>query len=340
MAIDDAGLSDATTLIVTPARFPAVARADGHYESVYLKACHPDGGLGVWIRYTVHKRPGEAPKGYVWFTLFDAESGVVASKAATAAPAADREHLIRLGENAFAPGRVRGTAPSPQLDAAWDLSFTGREAPVWHFPRPWMYTTRLPRTKVLSPYPGVRVSGRLQAGARSVEVDAWPGTVGHNWGSEHAQRAIWIHGANFAGHEDAWLDLAIGRVKLGPATTPWVANGVLFCEGRRYRLGGPRHLLATSIAEAHERCRFRVAGADIRVSGDACAPTERFVGWSYAQPSGQERQTINCSIADLRLEVDRPGSPGLELEVCQAAAYELQMAERSPRIPLQPFVDG
>ncbi len=29
----------------------------------------------MWIRYTVHKRPGEAPTGSLWFTLFDRSAG-------------------------------------------------------------------------------------------------------------------------------------------------------------------------------------------------------------------------------------------------------------------------
>ena len=339
MAFADARESDAPALI-SPARFPTVARRDGHYESVYLKACHPEGGLGVWIRYTIHKRPGAAAKGFVWFTLFDTASGVVACKARTAAPTADAEQLMRLGENVFAPGRASGRAPSPALDAAWELTFTGSDAPVWHYPRPWMYSAALPRTKVLSPYPGVRFSGRLRAGPRTVEVDGWPGTVGHNWGTEHAHRAIWLHGANFSGDPDAWLDLAIGRVKLGPLVTPWVANGVLCYEGRRHRLGAGRYLTATRIAEDHERCRFTVAGPGVRVTGEASAPPERFVGWIYTQPTGEQRQTINCSIADLRLEVTQSGRPPLALEVRQGAAYELQMAEHYPAIAVQPFADG
>ncbi len=339
MANPDARGSDALPLVCA-ARFPDVALAAGHYESVYLKACHPDGGLGVWIRYTVHKRPGQPAKGFVWFTLFDAAQGIAASKVQTAAPSAGSGYLVRLGDNEFAPGRVRGSAPSPSLDASWELEFSGDQDPVWHFPQRWMYRAPLPRTKVLSPYPSVTFSGRLSAGERTVEVDGWPGTVGHNWGSEHAHRAIWLHGANFAGHPEAWLDVAIGRVKLGPLVTPWVANGVLHCEGRRHRLGGPRHLRATNIQEDHERCRFTLAGDGITVRGQARAPREHFVAWTYAQPSGQERQTINCSIADLELELLAPGRPPLALEVRQGAAYELQMAERYPAIPLQPFADG
>src|SRR5438105_14025899 len=58
----------------TRARFPDVPHDAGHYESFYLRAAHPSEPLGIWIRHTVHKRPGEEPKGSIWFTLFDAEA--------------------------------------------------------------------------------------------------------------------------------------------------------------------------------------------------------------------------------------------------------------------------
>ena len=57
----------------TRARFPDVEAKAGHYESFYLKASDPAAPRGIWIRYTVHKRPGEAPRGSLWFTLFGPE---------------------------------------------------------------------------------------------------------------------------------------------------------------------------------------------------------------------------------------------------------------------------
>ncbi len=56
------------------ARFPKVAAKRGHYESFYIKACQPGGGQGIWIRHTVHKRPGAEPNASIWFVLFDREA--------------------------------------------------------------------------------------------------------------------------------------------------------------------------------------------------------------------------------------------------------------------------
>ena len=55
-------------------RFPKVAAKAGHYESFYIKACRPGGGQGIWIRHTVHKRPGAEPKASIWFVLFDRDA--------------------------------------------------------------------------------------------------------------------------------------------------------------------------------------------------------------------------------------------------------------------------
>lgn len=335
---DRADLAPTNPRLVSPARFPAVSSAAAHYESFYLKACHPAGGLGVWIRYTVHKRPRAEPKGFVWFTLFET-SGPLASKAEYPSPIADEAHYIRMGDCDFAPGRVVGKAVSQQLDSEWELQFAGSEPPVWHLPG-WMYEAPFPRTKVLSPHPHVTFRGWLRCGDRMIDVDGWPGTVGHNWGAEHAKRAIWIHGDNFEGHEDAWLDLVLGRVAVGPFTTPWIANGELSLDGCRHRLGGVHRLRSTSVEDTIENCRFRLAGNEMTIEGTAGASREAFVGWIYAQPNGGEHQTINCSIADLRLVISDGGFASEILEAKGGAAYELQMEERYPRIPVQPFPDG
>jgi hypothetical protein len=320
-------------------RFPSVPLGRAHYESFFLKACHPSGGLGVWIRYTVHKPPNSPARGFTWFTLFDAANGVLASKAGPTHPQTAPGAYVRLGQSVFTPDGAAGDAASSQLEAGWELRFDGDAPPVWHLPR-WAYGSPLPRTKLLSPQPEVFVSGSVRAGERRLELDGWPGTVGHNWGSEHAHRSIWIHGTNFRGHADAWVDLALARVKLGPFITPWIANGELRLDGRRHRLGGIERVRSTAVEEVVESCHFRVGGDGIQVSGRVGAARENFVGWLYAKPKGGERQTINCSIADLRLDVTRRGAGAVALEAMGGGAYELQMEERYPEIPVQPFSDG
>jgi hypothetical protein len=299
----------------------------GHYESFYLKLCHPSEPLGAWIRYTVHKRPGAEPTGSLWFTLFE-PSGPTAAKLTLPGPAADGTDWLRVGEARIG---ADGASGSIGEDVAWRLALEGAEEPLLHLPAAWLYRAPLPRTKLLSPAPAALFSGGLTVGGRSIDVDGWRGMAGHNWGAQHAERWIWLHGLT----EDAdWLDVGLGRVRIGPLTTPWVANGVL-------SIAGDRHVMRrVKVTEYPAHCTFTLSGRGIEVRGTVEAPQERFVGWVYADPGGSEHHAVNCSIAEMRLRVSRRGGASTELLVSSGAAYELGMRERDHGIAIQPFPDG
>jgi hypothetical protein len=327
----------------TAAVFPGVARSAGHYESFYLRASHPSEPLGVWIRHTIHKRPGGDPTGSVWFTLFEA-GGPSASKVTVGPEAVGVPDggYIRVGDSTITPGRAAGAAPSDQLEPTWDLSFEAGAPAFRHLPRGWMYRAPVPRTKTLSPHPSTRFSGRVEVGGRTIELDGWRGMVGHNWGAEHAERWIWTNGMGFDEYEDAYLDAAIGRIKVGRYTTPWIGNGVLFLDGEEHRLGGIERTRATVVRDTPQGAQLVLPGKGVKVSGRVGAEHSRFVGWEYADPdpSSGAHNTVNCSIASMTLTVEREGRPAVELHSEYGATYELGMRETDHGVPLQPFGDG
>jgi hypothetical protein len=327
----------------TEARFPELSRKAGHYESFYIKASRPDGGLGVWIRHTVHKRPRSEPTAALWFTLFDAEAdGPTAAKAtypATELSAGDGAY-IRIDGAVLEPGRARGEIRVEGLEASWELTFTDEAEPLRHLPYGWMYRAPLPRTKFLSPYPNARYSGLLRVRDREIELEGWPGMIGHNWGAEHAERWTWVQGAGLGGSDRTYFDLAAGKIKLGPWTTPWVANGLLVLDGEELRLGGLDRVRHTEIRDRPTGCEFTLPGRDLTVSGRVSAEAKDFVAWRYADPDGGEHNTLNCSIADLELTLERPGRAPQRLETRGGAAYEIGMKETDHGIPVQRYADG
>jgi hypothetical protein len=336
----------------TGAIFPRVARGAGMYESFYLRAVAPDQPLGVWIRHTVHKAPGQPPRGSIWCTVFDAAHGrPFMHKLTTDALSVPAGGWIAVGPPADgAAGQVpaEGAALTPREargrcgPAHWELAWSTREPELRHLGRGVLYRLPVPRTKLTSPAPAADFEGRVQVeGKGPLEVRQWRGMIGHNWGSEHAERWIWLHGIGFSEDPGAWLDVAVGRVKVGGRLTPWIANGAVSVDGRRYRLGG-LGARGTRVEEGVEGCAMRLAGeSGLSLQLHARVPPQSAAGWRYADPDGSPHDVVNCSVCALELELRLPGAGGERtLRTAHGGAYELGMREQDHGVPLAPFSDG
>jgi hypothetical protein len=329
--------------VSTRAVFPAVPERAGMYESFYLRAVSPTEPVGLWIRHTVHKDPGRGPRGSVWCTVFDAHRGrPFMHKLTTDRLSVPDDAWIALGDGAgegavLGPGRAWGRCG----ETRWSLSFRSLERELRHLSREWLYRAPLPRTKLTSPLPSAEFDGVIELEGRPVELRAWPGMVGHNWGSEHAERWIWLHGVAFEGAPAAWLDVALGRVRIAGRLTPWIANGALAIDGRRYRLGG---LAARGlrVAESGGGCALTLPGEDgLTVEARADVPGKAAAGWRYSDPGGGDHDVVNCSVSALELHLRLPGGRGARtLHTAHGAAYELGMRERDHGVPIAPFADG
>ncbi|HMD56410.1 MAG TPA: hypothetical protein VKG82_02945 [Solirubrobacteraceae bacterium] len=322
----------------TSAVFPSAPARRGLYESFYLRASSPAQPLGVWIRYTVHKRDGAAPRGSLWCTLFDARRPrPFQHKHTTARLSVPDGGWIAIDQAVLGPGGADG-ACGP---ASWSLRFTRQQGELRHLRPDWLYRAPLPRTKLTSPAPLARVSGSFQlAGEGAIELDQWPGMIGHNWGSEHAERWIWLHGAGFAEAPEAWLDVGLGRIRIAGRMSPWVANGALALDGRRHRLGGPG-ARGLHVAERPGGASIHLPGArGVALAAEIGAPSALTAGWRYADPDGGEHDVLNCSLAAVDLTLSLPGSAPRRLTSDHGGAYELGMRERDHGVPIAPFGDG
>ncbi len=319
--------------------FPSARARTGMYESFYLRAVSPTEPVGVWLRHTVHKAPGERPQGSVWCTVFDASRGrPYMHKLSTDELSAPGGDWIRVGESTMGPGRAEGRCGQ----ASWSLRFDSNEPELLHLSPHWLYRLPLPRTKLTSPAPAARFSGVLElVGREPLMLEDWHGMVGHNWGAEHAERWIWLHGVDFHDAPDAWLDVALGRIKLAGRLTPWVANGALSVGGRRWRIGG-LGARGTSVDESATGCSLRLAGEDgLSLHAAVEVPGESAAGWRYADPDGGLHDVVNCSVASLDLSVvHADGSAPVDLRSDHGVAYELGMRERDHGVPIAAFTDG
>jgi hypothetical protein len=321
--------------------FPGADIGAGMYESFYLRAVSPEEPVGAWIRYTVHKRPGHVPSGSLWCTVFDSSAGApFMHKHTTTVLAAPAGSWIEIGgDSRLGPGIAEG-ACGP---AHWSLRFNTDEPELRHLKQAWLYKAPLPRTKLTSPAPAASFDGTIVLEGpptRTLQLRGWQGMVGHNWGSEHAERWIWLHGIGFEENPSAWLDVALGRVLVAGRLTPWMASGAISLDGHRLRLGG-LGARGLKVAESPARCTLSLPGEDgLTVEAHVNTPPVTSAGWRYADPDGGEHDVVNCSVAALALNVRPLGEAARTLHTAHGAAYELGMRERDHGVPLAPFTDG
>jgi hypothetical protein len=324
----------------TAAVFPGAQTGAGMYESFYLRAFSPREPVGVWIRHTAHKTPGQPVRGSLWCTFFDARRPrPFMHKLSGENLAVPADGWIAVGEHAdMGPGHAQGACG----DARWSLRYSSAEPELRHLSPDWLYRAPLPRTKLTSPAPLASFEGVFElAGHPPIELEGWPGMVGHNWGSEHAERWIWLHACGFRNASTAWLDVALGRLKIAGRMTPFVANGALSIDGRRYRIGGI-FARGLRVHENVEGCELRLRGErGLTIRGRVRVPAGSQAGWRYADPAGPEHDVVNCSISALELDVQLPGAgPARKLQTAHGCAYELGMRERDHGVPIAPFPDA
>ena len=319
----------------TEARFVEAAPGTGMYESWYARLVSPDGSLAIWIRYTIDKLPGQEATGTIWFTLFDREAERPLARRLTGQPAsAPVNTWVRIGDSTAGPAGLHGEC----FEASWQLRFEPLAPVLFHLPRPRFYELPLPKTKPISPVPLGEFNGAIRCGEREINVDDWRGMIGHNWGTEHAERWIWLHGSNFEQDQDSWIDVVMGRIRVGGRLLPWAANGAVFSDGEFRRIGG---VFAPGVDVNETPLRLK-AGLPVAGKGylelEVDSPANLTIGWQYgdpADPGGEHHEVANCSAARMEAKLTMPGNaPPVTFTTSRGAVYELGMTETDHGIPV------
>jgi hypothetical protein len=300
------------------------------YESWFVSARDPVSPRALWIRHT-RLRSGAGPESAaLWCTVADpglGEQPVVVKQVFGAFPPGA----------AAGPGQFRGTAAMAGQNARWDLAITSGQPAVRPLRPAVLYRAPLPRTKLEASVPDGLVAGLLEVDGRRIEVNQWRGTIGHNWGTEHADRWVWLHAAGFAAAPQAWLELALARIKVGPARSPWTAIGAVSFGGDLVLLGGLGR--RPQVSANPGRLTARIPAPAGRLYLTVSTADDHAVVVAYADPRGGTRLVRHAALATVKLSF-RSRAHG-ELAVSgTCGAYEYGTSQHLPGITPQPLPDG
>jgi hypothetical protein len=293
------------------------------YESWFISARDPAAPRALWIRHT-RLRPVTGPESAaLWCTVVDHDLGerpTVIKEVFGAVPA----------DASAAPGRFSGAAAMAGQTARWDLAISGGGAPLRPLRPAVLYRAPLPRTKLEAAVPDGQVTGTLMLDGHQIEVNQWRGTVGHNWGTEHADRWVWLHAAA----PQAWLELVLARIKVGPVRSPWTAMGALSLGGELRPLGGLGRRPRVSAGPGHLTASVPAPGGQVEMTVSVTGVDAATV--TYADPGGGTRLVTHAALAMVELTIPRHGQPALTM----AGAYEYGTSEQLPGFLPRPLPSG
>jgi hypothetical protein len=304
-------------------------QVQGHYESFFLRANHPERPLAFWIRYTIFspKLHPENAQGELWAVFFNGETGrhsVVKNALPFKECLFDHTKFhARVGEAWLTSRGLYGSVYGSEHAISWDLSYDGECKPLLLFPFK-LYFTKIPAAKSLVPLPMARFKGKLQVDGETVDIADWVGSQNHNWGSRHTDLYAWGQVAGFDTHPQSFLELATGKIKIGPFWSPALTPIVLRHAGKEYAANSLLQLVKARGAFDYFTWKFRSKTPLLEISGTITARPEDFVGLSYRNPPGKAKYCLNSKIASCRLNfTDLKDGFSDILETRNRAAFEI-----------------
>ena len=311
----------------------------GHYESWFLRANDPNSERAFWIRYTLFIAADNRPAlGEIWAIWFDGDRQPHTTAVKQEFPL-DKCHFgkewmeVELPVAQLQSHMLNGSAEHNGNRIAWDLRYEGEPEPMLLLPEKF-YSRPLPKAKTVTSRPQVRYSGTLEVNGETFELDGWPGSENHNWGSKHTDQYAWGQVVRFDNRPDAFFECVTGRIRIGPVFSPWLTIACLRLDGTDYLF----NTLGTAL-RAKGEYRFFSWDIDTRCGGHRLrsrieAPAERFTGLTYYNPPAGSKTCLNSKIA--RCEVDfRPsGGEPVKLESNNSAAFEIFTNREDHGVPL------
>lgn len=320
-------------------RFDPRARR-GHVESYFFKLNDAEGRRALWLKATVLSdgRGSEGAVAEAWGIAFDREGGHVAVKQTV--PYAQARFSttgldIEVGGLRFRDGSIQGEIEQAGRRIAVDLSFTKGSPPLIPFPENALYFSRLPRSKLVSPFPDSRFTGSYTVDGETIRVDGARGMQGHNWGENHAHLYAWAHCNQWDQDEDFVFEGVSARVKLGPVLTPLATLVCVRHRGVRYEFNRVRDILKNRGEVSHRRWTFRAESDLGRIEGELFGQTHDFVGLRYPNPDGAMTYCLNTKLAYARLRFEPFGRLPMTLTSRTAA---LEVGTREPNHGIRMYV--
>jgi hypothetical protein len=317
----------------------------GHVESYFLRANHPTRPLALWLKATI-LAPLEKPAvAEAWFIFFDGEKGTTFAHrqtepfaSAAFLDAGDPDLDVRaaglalsLGGRGSASGRFDAPQGPATVDLSWQVDPSPIARPLSIFPWRILRTGPVPKTKLLTPFPALRFSGRVTLPSGAVDLSGWTGMQGHNWGKEHPFEYAW--GQCVFPADDAMVEGFTGRIQLAGRTTPAISALVVRQGARTYAFDTILDVWRQQADVSLDTWALTLRSGDGEATLHMDASGRPMVCLGYGNPDGRLSYCFNSKLAKVTLTVRPVDGASFTCVSEHGGALEFLRRQGDPRFP-------
>lgn len=317
----------------------------GHVESYFLRANDPSRPRALWLKATILAPLDGPPVAEAWFIFFDGEAGTTVAHRQTqpfadarfpgaAAPALAVEAAglaLSLGATGSATAAFAGPGGRASLDLRWRADPSAIARPLSILPWKLLRTGPFPRSKLLTPFPSLRFSGRVDLPGGVVELADWYGMQGHNWGREHAVEYAW--GQCLFPADDVMVEGFSGRVRVAGRTTPRLSALVVRRGARTFRFDTLFDVWRqrADVGLDAWTLALRSGAGEAALAMDASGGPMVCLG--YGNPDGRLSYCFNSKLAKVTLTVRPADDASFTCVSAHGGALEFLRRDPDPRFP-------
>lgn len=318
-----------------------IGQKNGHYESFFQRANHPDEPKAFWIRYTIFSPKNNSGNAIAesWAIFFDGkEKKHIAVKNEIPLGKcifANSRFNVKVGDSILRHGFLSGNVKSGENSVGWNLNYSGNSQPLFVLSKN-LYQKKFPKAKLLVGLPLAEYNGNLIVNGKEIEIKNWIGSQNHNWGVKHTDHYAWGQVAGFDNFPESFLEVATARLKFWRVWTPFFTLLVLRHKGREFRLNTILQSLRAYGRFKYFAWDFNSTDENISISGTIFSEPDDFVGLKYYNPPGGIKHCLNTKIASCKLIVKWKNENGKItediLQTNNRAAFEILTDDKKHNI--------
>jgi len=300
---------------------PVFRGRTGTFESWMILLFEPKRHRGYWLRYEVvvpSVDTAPAAAGILAVHVFDARSSESIRFAKRIVPleqvgfGPETRFHVRFDDSEIGHGFARGSAGEGEDTIRWNLRFTTQREPsertpslLRHLPLP---------TQREYPHTEVRFDGTIAIGDDVQEIRWAVGAQLHAYGERRVEERRWVYFPEFAGDENAALELVQTRLEKKVLGLPapafasiWLKTASEELDLTELRDGWMHRVDSLATGSIHARS----ISANRAIVVHAHAPHATLAAHRIHDPDGRDRYVAKSAVADVSVEIfERPSRFG------------------------------